>query len=372
MATILCLPLTTMLDIRDKVIAPEECRILQTVSPGGGIQTTHYLGDPGYAKIYERTWGGLTASSPCIALTTDIVDTAFALVFHCEATDRSVLAHVVSLTEFSSFSEMVDWVTDGDRAKEFQLVVFNGRSCAPPCGAMHNDMRWEPIAERYQIEDAQWISEVLSQICAKAPGCKASIHPKALGYGCLILEKAPRSITLPQPTSYASAPPFITNYFLSVKGTAAYLASGCKSIPCWKQYDGAQALPLPATDDATREAVRIAAMHPHFPQVDILSAADAQRMKRTVKSNEMRGYIASMTPWLQRAGAPCEVESCRKISKGKCSTCSGAFYCCREHQSADWARHKAWCKEHKQDPKAQQMKWVWGDSPEEMARKNNF
>ena len=45
-------------------------------------------------------------------------------------------------------------------------------------------------------------------------------------------------------------------------------------------------------------------------------------------------------------GFPCRLEGCSlEVVKGLCSGCKEVHYCCKEHQTEDWKRHKKECKE---------------------------
>nr|CAI5824243.1 unnamed protein product [Callosobruchus analis] len=38
---------------------------------------------------------------------------------------------------------------------------------------------------------------------------------------------------------------------------------------------------------------------------------------------------------------------CQKEATQKCGSCHGVYYCCREHQKADWKNHKKVCRPFK-------------------------
>ena len=45
-------------------------------------------------------------------------------------------------------------------------------------------------------------------------------------------------------------------------------------------------------------------------------------------------------------GFPCRLEGCSlEVAKGLCSGCKAVHYCCKEHQTEDWKRHKKECRE---------------------------
>ncbi|KAJ7464307.1 hypothetical protein B0H11DRAFT_79826 [Mycena galericulata] len=46
-----------------------------------------------------------------------------------------------------------------------------------------------------------------------------------------------------------------------------------------------------------------------------------------------------------KTGRPCEL--CGDVGHLKCSSCTGAWYCGKEHQLQDWTLHRVWCKSHK-------------------------
>ena len=62
-------------------------------------------------------------------------------------------------------------------------------------------------------------------------------------------------------------------------------------------------------------------------------------------------------------GFPCGLEGCTQEvetkAKGLCSSCKDVHYCCREHQTADWKRHKKECREKAKEKALQKRGKGW-------------
>ncbi|GMI46648.1 hypothetical protein TrCOL_g11440 [Triparma columacea] len=69
-----------------------------------------------------------------------------------------------------------------------------------------------------------------------------------------------------------------------------------------------------------------------------LDGPSNNKKKLSSQSQLLRKQSSMFTP--QR----CELPGCLERDVKKCSSCRLAFYCCIEHQKADWARHKKDCK----------------------------
>jgi len=69
-----------------------------------------------------------------------------------------------------------------------------------------------------------------------------------------------------------------------------------------------------------------------------LDGPSNNKKKLSSQSKLLRKQRSMFTP--QR----CELPGCLERDVKKCSSCRLAFYCCIEHQKADWARHKKDCK----------------------------
>lgn len=74
---------------------------------------------------------------------------------------------------------------------------------------------------------------------------------------------------------------------------------------------------------------------------------------RAAEESSTKRNVESQKKLVKKQGAilvpkRCEFEGCEKtgaiVTKGACSGCRMVFYCGREHQKADWARHKKDCK----------------------------
>ncbi|KAJ7477607.1 hypothetical protein FB451DRAFT_1242826 [Mycena latifolia] len=339
------------------------------VGPGAYelILPAHYLFPTEYERIEERCWGGMSPDSPVLGLCTDLVDTCLVFVFHCEASRRTTLCHVVSGTDLAVFDAQMDYVTAVDSQSQVEILVFRGIAY----GNSGNDVPPEILEQ-----DIQWVSQILDRIRAERPSCSASVHPKPLGFGVVLVEKSTAEVTLPTPPSTPTAesvPEFlhcrpspakdakysellrkirrrqVVDALYRIQSTASFIASSFTRSPCFKVYDGTRRFPIPPSSDDTREIFRIATMHPNFPAFEPIQQSDVDICKRVVPTREMCGYVKSLAGLIS-AGAPCEVKECRKLSTMKCSTCRGVYYCSRSHQTEHWAEHKAWCKSHRYIP----------------------
>jgi hypothetical protein len=221
-----------------------------------------------------------------------------------------------------------------------------------------------------QQDDLKWVSYTLAHIRIKTTSCNASIYPKPLGYGVVLVDKSSGKVILPIPPinnskpvlrflHCAPSPPTpttiaktrVVDTFYRIQSTASFIASDYRSIPCFEVYDGTRRLAIPPSSDHTREIFRIATIHPNFPSFEPIQQSDLDDIcKRVMPTNEMVIYVKGLPRLIQRVGAPCEVTGCRKFTTHRCSRCKGAYYCSGSHQDEHWAKHKVWCKSHRYIP----------------------
>jgi hypothetical protein len=253
------------------------------------------------------------------------------------------------------------YVAGEDLRSQVDIVVFQGRA--------YGDTG-DNIPPEILQDDLMWISQTLDRIRIKTSSCNASVHPKPLGYGVILVEKSSGEVTLPIPPSRANNPGLIPPYLLCVsspptpttlakrrvvdkfyriQSTASFIASECRSVPCFEVYDGTRRLAIPPSSDDTQEIFRIATMHPNFPSLEPIQQSDWDICKRVI-DNEIGTYVNGLPALIQKVGAPCEVAGCRKFTTKKCPVCQGAYYCSRSHQEEHWAKHKVWCKSHRYIP----------------------
>ncbi|KAJ7030832.1 hypothetical protein C8F04DRAFT_1186476 [Mycena alexandri] len=341
--------------ITELVVGPGDYKLLPS---------TRYSFPTEYERIEERCWGGMSPDSPVLGLCTDLVDTCLVFVFRCEASGRTTLCHVVSGTDLAVFGAQMDYVTAEDSQSQVEILVFRGIAY----GDSGNDVPPEILEQ-----DLQWVSQTLDQIRAKRTSCSASVHPKPLGFGVVLVEKSTAEVTLPTPPSAPTAEPVpaflhcwpspatdakylkeirrrqVVDEFYCIQSTASFIASSFTRSPCFEVYDGTRRLPIPPSSDDTREIFRIATMHPNFPAFEPIQQSDVDICKRVVSTHEMVGYVKRLADSIS-VGAPCEAKECRKLSTQKCSKCRGVYYCSRSHQTEHWAEHKTWCKSHQHIP----------------------
>ncbi|KAJ7652525.1 hypothetical protein DFH06DRAFT_1475315 [Mycena polygramma] len=311
----------------------------------------YYWFQTDYERIEERCWGRLSHDSPVPGLCTDLVSSCLVFVFHCGASGRTTLCHAVSGTDIEVFYTQIRYVSGEGPPSQLDVMVFRG------------DSAWSEIHPEEWQEDLAWVSQTLDRIRVKIPACNASVHPKPLTCGVVLVQKSSGDVIIPTPPSSLAAVTFLqcspapsspatlakrelVDKFYRIQSTAEFIASKLTTVPCFEVYDGARRLPLPRTSDDTREIFRIATMHPNFPHLEPIQQSDLDILVRVVPNQEMQIYVKGLPKLIQRAGGPCDVAGCRKITTGKCSTCKGAFYCSKTHQEEGWAQHKAWCKRH--------------------------
>ncbi|KAJ7751753.1 hypothetical protein DFH07DRAFT_826039 [Mycena maculata] len=340
--------------ITELVVGPADYKAL----PSADGAYAGYSFHTEYERIEERGWGCLNPDSPTPGLCTDLVDTCFVFVFHCEANGRTTLCHTVSGIDTAVFDAQMNFVMGENLHPQVDIIVFKGHIYGDP----------EDTPPEIPNEDLTWASEALDRIKIKTPSCNTSIHPKPLDYGVVLVQKSSGNITLPIRPSRAhyplptpkllqcfSSPPTLealdrsrlVEMFHRIQSTASFIASSFTSIPCFKVYDGTCRLAIPPSSDDTREIFRIATMHPDFPSFAPIRQSDLDICTRVVKTKEMWGYVKGLTQLIQRVGAPCEAAECRQLTTNKCAKCMGAHYCGRTHQVEDWANHKGWCKSHR-------------------------
>ncbi|KAJ7730138.1 hypothetical protein B0H16DRAFT_1585492 [Mycena metata] len=336
------------------------------VGPGAYelIPPTYHVFPTEYERIGERCWGGMSPDSPVPGLCADLVDTCLVFVFHCEVSGRTTLCHVVSSTDLAAFDAQMDYVTADDAQRQVEILVFQGNSYGKP----RSDVPREILET-----DVQWVLQTLDRIRAKTPSCIASVHPKPLGLGIVLVEKSSAEVTLPISPTPGSVPEFlhcqpltpkdakyfevlkeirwrrVVDCFYTIQSTTSFHASEFTRSPCFQVYDGIRRLPIPPSSDDTREVFRIATMHPNFPALEPIQPSDSDICCAVVGTSEMWGYVKYLVGNIA-VGAPCEVRECRKISTQKCSRCKGVYYCSRSHQEEHWTEHKAWCKSHRHIP----------------------
>ncbi|KAJ7639729.1 hypothetical protein DFH06DRAFT_1478399 [Mycena polygramma] len=317
-----------------------------------------------YERIEERGWGCLNPDSPIPGLCTDLVATCFVFVFHCAASRRTTLCHAVSGTDTSGFDAQMMYVVGDDPRSEVDLVVFKGISYGDPNSGA-------PLAPpEIMQDDLRWVSQILDHIRSKTPSCNASVHPKALPYGVVLVEKLSGDVTVPtpptplfRPVQCGPSPPTwqskrsVVDTFYRIQSTAAFVASNSRSYPCFQVYDGMRRLMLPPSSDATKEILRIATMHPSFPSFQAIQRSDWDICRRVVPDRETAGYLETLSSAIKTGGAPCEVEGCRTLTTQKCSTCKGVYYCSKTHQTEDWMNHRVWCKSHRYIPGGFETVW---------------
>ncbi|KAJ7140851.1 hypothetical protein C8R44DRAFT_761978 [Mycena epipterygia] len=315
-----------------------------------------------YERVEERGWGCSNPDSPIPGLCTDFVDTCFVFVFHCGASGRTTLCHAVSGTDIAVFNAQMRYVAGEDPRSQVDIIVFQGRAYGDP---------GSDVPPEILQEDLTWVSQTLDRIRIKTTSCNASVHPKPLGYGIVLVEKSSGEVTLPIPPSRTNNPKLVPQFlhcvpspptpttlakskavdaFYRIQSTASFIASDFRSVPCFEVYDGTRRLSIPPSSDDTREIFRIATMHPNFPSFEPIQQSDLDICQRVVPNNEMGAYVKGLSRLIQRVGAPCEVAGCRKFTTQKCATCKGAYYCSRSHQKEHWAKHKVWCKSHRYIP----------------------
>lgn len=98
---------------------------------------------------------------------------------------------------------------------------------------------------------------------------------------------------------------------------------------------GLPACPLPPLQPATSGCISAAL------------AMDAARSGGLTQASpalaQQAGDSASPGAATTAARAACSVAGCQEEGAFKCSLCKARHYCCRDHQRADWPRHKAEC-----------------------------
>ncbi|KAJ6452767.1 hypothetical protein C8R45DRAFT_1040027 [Mycena sanguinolenta] len=339
--------------ITELVLGPRQYTHLPT--PEG----TYYCFQTEYERIEERGWGCLNPASPISGLCTDLVNTCFVFVFHCEANGRTTLCHVVSGTDIAVFIAQMHYVAGEDPRSQVDIVVFQGRTYGNP----------EDVPSEILQEDLMWVSQTLDHLRIKTTLCNAFVHPKPLGYGAVLVEKSSGEVTLPvpptdnpklfpklllcvpsPPTPTTIAKSTVVDAFYRIQSTASFIASKFRSAPCFEVYDGTRRLAIPTSSDDTREIFRIATMHPNFPSFEPIQRSDLDICKRVIPTNEMGTYVKGLPALIQRVGAFCEVAGCRKFTTKKCLACKGAYYCNKSHQEGHWVEHKVWCKSHRYIP----------------------
>ncbi|KAJ7576527.1 hypothetical protein C8J56DRAFT_970521 [Mycena floridula] len=340
--------------ITELVVGPGDYKLLSTEDG------RHYWFQTEYERIEERGWGCLNSDSAIPGLCTDLVDTCFVFVFHCEANGRTTLCHAVSGTDIAVFNTQMRYVTGEDPRSQVDIIVFQG--CA--YGDLENDVPPEILQD-----DLMWVSQILDRIRIETLSCNASIHPKPLSYGVVLVEKSSGEVILPIPPSRANkpipqflhcvpSPPTSTTLtkrqavdaFYRIQSTASFIASKSSSAPCFEVYDGTRRPAIPPSSDDTREIFRIATMHPNFPAFEPIQQSDLDICQRVMSNNEMLGYVEGLPRLIKTVGAPCEVVECREFTTQKCSKCKGAYYCSSNHQGEHWEKHKVWCKSHRYIP----------------------
>ncbi|KAJ7921483.1 hypothetical protein B0H13DRAFT_1984893 [Mycena leptocephala] len=341
--------------IAELVVGPGDYKLLPTEDE------LYYWFQTEYERIEERGWGCLNPDSPIPGLCTDLVATCFVFVVHCAANGRTTLSHVVSDTDPAVFDAQIRYVAGEDPRSHVDIVVFQGQQYGDPRPG---------VSPEILQEDLTWVSQTLDRIRTKTTSCNASVHPKPLGYGVVLVEKSSGKVTLPTRPAYnpepvpqflycVSSPPTLTTVaksivvdkFYRIQSTASYIASEYRSIPCFEVYDGTQRLAIPPSSDHTREIFRIVTIHPNFPSFEPIQQSDLDDIsKRVMPTNEMVIYATDLPKLIQRVGAPCEVTGCRKFTTHRCSRCKGAYFCSRSHQEEHWVKHKVWCKSRRYIP----------------------
>ncbi|KAJ6568433.1 hypothetical protein DFH09DRAFT_1155386 [Mycena vulgaris] len=342
--------------ITELVVGPEDYELLLGPDYWPWFQTE-------YERIEERGWGCLNPDSPIPGLCTDFVGTCLVFVFHCGANGRTTLCHALSDTDIAVFDAQMSYVVGEDPRSQVDIIVFQGRAYGDP---------GEDVPPEILQEDLTWVSQTLDRIRIKTTSCNASVHPKPLGYGVVLVEKSSGEVTLPIPPSRANNPEPVPKYlqcvlspptpttldksrvvdaFYRIQSTASYIASEFRSIPCFKVYNGTRRLAIPPSSDDTREIFRIATMHPNLPSFEPIQRSDLDIWNRVIATSEMEGYVKDLSRLIQRVGALCEVAECRKFTTQKCSMCRGAYYCSKSHQEEHRVKHKVWCKSHRYIPK---------------------
>ncbi|KAK7055544.1 hypothetical protein R3P38DRAFT_1360220 [Favolaschia claudopus] len=316
-----------------------------------------------YERIEERGWGRMSPDSPIRGICTDLVDTCFAFVFHCETNARTSLCHVVSGIDTKVFDSQIRYASeDRSPGNPVDIVAFlghvYGRHPPPP-----------DVDPKNIQEDLLWISDQLDLLRKDEAVRGAYAHPTPLSYGAVLVEKSTGQITIPSaPTFRVSVRlptllrclPSSTKYealtkvrvvdqFYRIQSTSFSIGSRSANVPCFEVYDGIRRVPVPPPTENTRELFRIAIMHPKFPYLDPIQQSDLDIVKRVITLENMV-YVEGLAMLMQVVGALCDEPSCRRFTKQKCSRCKGAYYCSRAHQDGQWANHKGWCKAHHSTP----------------------
>ncbi|KAK7055547.1 hypothetical protein R3P38DRAFT_1360263 [Favolaschia claudopus] len=321
--------------IKELEVGPGGYRAVMTLQ-----ETVHYyLIQAEYERIEERGWGRMDDDSPIRGFCTDCVATCFVFVFHCEAKARTTLCHVVSGIDSKVFEAQIRYVTDGGGSGNLaDIVVLLGRVYASEYRAGSG------VPADIIEEDLLWASQTVERLGRNTAVHSASIHPKALCYGVVLVERSTGEITIPiPPTSSIPTPRYlmcasspltpeslgkimIIDEFYRVQSTTSFIASKFTTSPCFEVYDGARRLPVPPSSEDTREIFRIATMHPDFPSLNPIQQWDLDICKRVTSTNEMATYASSLAELMKTVGAPCDEPSCRKLTTRKCSVCRGAYY----------------------------------------------
>ena len=83
-----------MVQISERPVGPDDVNV--TIYPHSELWKYPVTG---YCRVPERTWAKLGENSPVLGLCTDMADTCFIFVCHCNSTRRTTVMHTPSLVD---------------------------------------------------------------------------------------------------------------------------------------------------------------------------------------------------------------------------------------------------------------------------------
>lgn len=310
-------------------------------------------------------------STPGKGISTSGVASCTVVVLHCPATKRTTVSHSPNRLFLNTFVPMIDWIIGGsaDQVSPTQRNMWRMgfRVTTAPAQidvAVIRGSWYGDAAEARRYGHESWMSDFrdLFNEIEKSRGIKAEIldSPRILSSGTVLVDKETGNITYVsvvgassrlsmKPMEFVSDTP---SYTLEQRhqdlfaGNLVVLQDSCPEIHM--QWDLDHYCPHPPLADIARLLLRSKFLgETAEKQQAILRSASIPDFISTVGGNLSLDQATKSVWDLYGIGmkAPCEM--CGMEGTLKCSSCRGAWYCGKFHQTEHWKLHKGWCKSHK-------------------------